>query len=88
MISLHSMRAEPALRELCAAPASTFGKRLLARSNGGPITFHEFIALAREMIRSEPDAMATWLAALVALEVRSQDNQDPEQAPPGPPSPN
>jgi hypothetical protein len=85
MISLRSMRAELALRELCAAPASTFGRRLLARANGGPITFHEFIALAREMVRSEPDAMATWLAALVALEVRSQD---PEQTPPGPPSPN
>jgi hypothetical protein len=70
MRPMHSMRADEALRDLCAVPASAFGERLLARASGPVITFREFVAVARELVRAEPDAMATWLAALVALDVR------------------
>jgi hypothetical protein len=83
MRSLHSLRAEDALRDLCAVPASAFGERLLARASGPVISFREFVAVARELVRAEPDAMATWLAALVALDVRGGGLRPDE-----PPSPN
>ena len=82
MQPLQSMRAETALRRLCALPASTFGERLLARAAGRVITFREFITVAREMVRAQPDETATWLAALVALDMKSELAAGPKAQPP------
>lgn len=80
MTTMHPHRTEVALRGLCAGPASAFGARLLALADGPVITFLQFVEAARDMVRAEPEATATWLAALVALEMR-KDAPPPHTAP-------
>jgi hypothetical protein len=58
-----------ALRRLCAEPAAEFGARLLARSAGSAVPFRAFVQVARDMVHGDPDDAATWLAALVALDM-------------------
>lgn len=74
-------RAEQALRRLCALPASAFGERLLLRASGHSITFREFVAVAREMVREQPEVSAAYLAAMVALDMRA-DAPTLERSPP------
>jgi len=64
-----SFEPENALRRLCAEPAADFGDRLLARANGPIIPFRTFLVVARDMVFASPDATATLLAALVALQM-------------------
>ncbi|MGE3174737.1 MAG: hypothetical protein AB7O97_19055 [Planctomycetota bacterium] len=82
----YSAPLEPtaALRSLCAEPAATFGARLLARTTGPAIPFRTFVQVARDMVTGQPDAAATWLAAMVALDM-FRDRCAP---PPEEPSPN
>jgi hypothetical protein len=71
-----------ALQRLCAPHARMFGERLLAVSQNGTVTFQQFLEVARELVATLPDQTATWLAALVALEMRREQEQ------PRPPSRN
>lgn len=71
---------EPALRRLCALPASAFGERLLQRASGRTITFRQFVDVAREMVREQPEVSATYLAAMVALDMRT--DPEPRHVPP------
>lgn len=73
---------DQALQRLCAPHARMFGERLLAVAQNGTVTFQQFLEVARELVTSLPDQTATWLAALVALEMRR------DQERPRPPSPN
>ena len=38
------------------------------------LTFRAFVTTAREMVRDQPDRCATYLAALVALEMGAPDD--------------
>lgn len=58
-----------ALLRLCAEPAARFGTRLLERADGPAIPFRTFVHVARDMVSHEPESAATWLAALVALQM-------------------
>ncbi|MCR9246602.1 MAG: hypothetical protein NXI31_16335 [bacterium] len=67
-----------ALRRLSAPHALAFGSRLLDRQgphlkNPGPITFREFLRVARELVTHKPEQSAIYLAALVALDMTSED---------------
>jgi hypothetical protein len=46
---------------------------LLRRSTSGVITFREFVAVAHDCWRDRPEQTATYLAALVALDMGSPD---------------
>ncbi len=59
-----------ALRGLCVGPAAIFGNRLLNRSKGQIVSFPAFVETAREMVASLPEECATYLAALIALDMR------------------
>ncbi|MFO1078651.1 MAG: hypothetical protein U1E73_13080 [Planctomycetota bacterium] len=63
-----------ALRRLSAPHALAFGSRLLSQGTGGPITFREFLCVAREWIAATPDQAAVYLAALVALDMSTDDS--------------
>jgi hypothetical protein len=78
--------ARESLRRLATPHAIDFGNRLLVRGSGGLISFREFIAVAREFMRERPDQSAFYLAALVALDMGSPD--DDERARPPEPSRN
>jgi hypothetical protein len=71
--SASSPRARASLRRLTAPHAITFSARLLQRSSAGVLTFRAFVQTARELVREEPDRCATYLAALVALEMGAPD---------------
>jgi hypothetical protein len=68
-------RSAAVLRELCAAAASTFGSRLLARAEGNLVTFRAFVITAREMVAAYPEQTATYLAVLVALDMQMRAEQ-------------
>jgi hypothetical protein len=62
--------ADSALRGICARPAALFGQRLLERVEGRTISFPSFVATARELVSLWPEETATYLAALIALDMR------------------
>jgi hypothetical protein len=62
--------ADSALRGLCSRPAALFGQRLLERVEGRTISFPSFVATARELVSLWPEETATYLAALIALDMR------------------
>ncbi|MGC6487293.1 MAG: hypothetical protein ACON4Z_06590 [Planctomycetota bacterium] len=72
--SASSPRARASLRRLTAPHAITFSARLLQRSEQGVLTFRAFVQTARELVRDDPDRCATYLAALVALEMGAPDD--------------
>jgi hypothetical protein len=84
--SASSPHARASLRRLSAPHALDFGARLLQQSAGGVLTFREFVTIAREMVREQPERTATYLAALVALDMGSTDDDPPLRSPE--PSPN
>lgn len=65
-----------ALRRLSAPHALAFGSRLLDRDRcaEGTIAFREFLDVARELVTKVPEQSAVYLAALVALDMGSDDN--------------
>lgn len=66
--------ARESLRRLTTPHALVFGNRLLDRGHGGAITFREFLAVARELVAQLPDQTAVYLAALVALDMGSDED--------------
>ncbi|MEO6597159.1 MAG: hypothetical protein ABIP94_20640 [Planctomycetota bacterium] len=72
--------ARNSLRRLTTPHALNFGSRLLHRGSGGVITFREFVAVAREYMDQLPEQSAVYLAALVALDMGSEEEREP--APP------
>jgi hypothetical protein len=74
-------RARASLRRLTTPHALDFSARLLDRSEDGVLTFREFVRTARELVREQPDRSATYLAALVALDMGAGDE---DGAPPRP----
>ena len=66
--------AHATLRRLAMPHALHFGSRLLHRGNGGIITFREFVAVARELVDQRPEQTAVYLAALVALDMQTEDS--------------
>ena len=84
--SASSPHARATLRRLTAPHAIDFSARLLHRSRDGVLTFRAFVTTAREMVRDQPDRCATYLAALVALEMGATDDEPRSGA--RPPSPN
>ncbi|MCK5943727.1 MAG: hypothetical protein KAI24_17215 [Planctomycetes bacterium] len=79
--SASSPHARAALRRLSAPHALDFGARLLERSAEGVLTFREFVTTARELVREQPERCATYLAALVALDMGSTEDDPPEHPP-------
>jgi hypothetical protein len=65
--------ARDCLRRLSTPHALDFGTRLLHRGSGGVISFREFLAVARDFVRERPEQTAVYLAALVALDMSSAD---------------
>ena len=84
--SASSPQARASLRRLTAPHAIDFSSRLLRRSSDGVLTFRAFVHTAREFVHEQPERCALYLAALVALEMGSPD--DDVQAGPRPPSRN
>lgn len=78
--SASSPHARASLRRLSAPHALDFGARLLQRSAGGTLTFREFVTTARELVREQPERCATYLAALVALDMGAPDDEPPMRA--------
>ncbi len=70
--------ARDALRRLSAPHAIAFGSRLLergqAKTRPGQITFREFLGVARELVAQKPEQSAIYLAALVALDMHTDDS--------------
>jgi len=81
--SASSPHARASLRRLSAPHALEFGARLLERGADGMLTFREFVSTARDFVREQPERCATYLAALVALDMGAPD----EDPPPRPPEP-
>jgi hypothetical protein len=67
------------LRQLCSMHSVAFGNLLLERAKAGSIPFHMFVEVAEDLIASAPQQTAVYLAALVALDMRSQTG--PEMRP-------
>lgn len=78
MEGVHAPDPDLALQRLCAPHARLFGERLLARAHDGTVTFQQFVEVARELVQALPEGAATWLAALVALDMR-RDQQAPRR---------
>jgi len=74
--SASSPRARQSLRRLSSPHALDFSSRLLHRGNDGVLTFQEFVEVAREVVREQPDRSAVYLAALVALDMGAPDEDD------------
>ena len=69
--------ARNSLRRLATPHAIDFGARLLHKGTAGVISFREFIAVAREYVSERPDQSAVYLAALVALDMGSPEEDQP-----------
>ena len=65
--------ARRSLRQLTSPQTLDFCRRLLSRSKEGSLTFREFLTTARELVRERPEDSAMFLAALVALDMASDD---------------
>ena len=70
-----SPRTRRSLRRLASPHALDFSSRLLHRGTGGMLTFREFVDAAREFVREAPEQSAIYLAALVALDMGSPDDE-------------
>ena len=81
-LSATSPRARASLRRLTAPHAIDFSARLLQRNTDGILTFRAFVHTARELVREQPDRCATYLAALIALEMGAPDEETPRDRPP------
>ena len=79
--SASSPRARQSLRRLSSPHALDFSARLLHRGSGGSLTFREFVDVAKEVVREQPDATAVFLAALVALDMGAPDEEDTPRRP-------
>lgn len=77
----HSPVARESLRRLTTPHALHFGSRLLRAGNGDVITFREFVDVARELVAQWPDQSAVYLAALVALDMATEDPERDRSAP-------
>ena len=71
--SVSRSSSRDSLRRLTTPHSLNFGSRLLRRGTGGVITFREFVAVAREFVAQMPDQTAIYLAALVALDMGSDE---------------
>ena len=80
--TLPSAAVRDSLRRLATPHAIDFGQRLLHRGKSGSITFREFLAVAREYMAERPQQSAFYLAALVALDMGSPDEEPPRRAQP------
>lgn len=69
------------LRNLCQKPALEFGRIVLTRTRGDLISFRDFVRTAREMSERQPDMTAQWLAALIALEITRNEEQEEHSEP-------
>jgi hypothetical protein len=69
--------ARDCLRRLATPHALDFGTRLLHCGSGGVISFRQFLSVAREFVRERPEQTAVYLAALVALDMGSTDEDAP-----------
>lgn len=67
--------ARESLRRLTTPHALHFGSRLLRSGATETITFREFVAVARELVAQSPEQSAVYLAALVAMDMASEDAQ-------------
>ena len=76
--------ARRSLRRLTTPHALDFSSRLLDRTVNGVVTFREFVQTAREYVREDPERSATYLAALIALDMSAADDDESQ---PGPPEP-
>ncbi|GAB4162775.1 MAG: hypothetical protein Fur0037_28780 [Planctomycetota bacterium] len=74
---MEPLDAERILRGICAPHARRFGSRLLSVARGGSVAFPQFVEVAREFVEALPDQAATWLAALVALDMRREQGPKP-----------
>ena len=54
---------------------------LLTRTRGDLISFRDFVRTAREMSERQPDMTAQWLAALIALEITRNEEQEEHSEP-------
>ncbi|HEB52736.1 MAG TPA: hypothetical protein ENI87_05730 [bacterium] len=77
-----SLQTRHQLRLLTTPHALDFGNRLLGRSSNGVLTFREFVDTAREMFAEHPEQCATYLAALVALDMSDDDEESRPAAQP------
>lgn len=68
--------ARHSLRLLSCPHALEFGSRLLSRDHDGVLTFREFLDVARDLVREQPDESAFYLATLVALDMGSPDEDE------------
>ena len=73
--SASSPHARASLRRLTTPHALDFSARLLERSHDGVLTFREFVRTARDFVREQPERSATYLAALVALDIGAADDE-------------
>ncbi len=71
---------ESTLKNLCARPAARFGAALLAQSNGPTISFRQFVHTARQLVQEDQQGAATWLAALIALEMHQERRHQPRNS--------
>ena len=79
--------ARQMLRHLTSPQAIEFCNRLLGRTDNGVLTFPEFHATARELVKEKPEDAALFLATLVALDVDATEIDDAPEAPRRPPIP-
>ena len=84
--SVPAPNAHQALRQLTSTHALDFCSRLLRQNTNGVFTFREFVKTAREMIHEYPGDMATFLAALIAIDMNVQE-MDPDESPTQPSAP-
>lgn len=71
-----SPHARHSLRLLACPHALEFGSRLLSCEHDGLLTFHEFLTVARDLVREQPDDTAFYLATLVALDMGAPDEDE------------
>lgn len=65
--------ARESLRRLTTPHALHFGSRLLRNGSTDTITFREFVAVARELVTQSPEQSAIYLAALVAMDMATEE---------------
>lgn len=68
--------ARASLRRLATPHALDFGSRLLQHHTNGVLTFREFVTVARELVAEQPEQTAIYLAALVALDMGTDPDDD------------
>ena len=69
-----SATARESLRRLTMPHALHFGSRLLRRRSDGVPPFRELVDLARHLTAQQPEQTAVYLAALVALDMQTEND--------------